>query len=50
MRRTITLSLLFALAAGAVCALRSQKAMDLDAAQDRSSGLFILGDVFLTSH
>ncbi|MGA9056509.1 MAG: glycosyltransferase family 87 protein [Terriglobia bacterium] len=42
MRRTITLSLLFALAAGAVCALRPQKAMDLHAYHAAARSYFLL--------
>ncbi len=42
MRRTITLSFLFALAAGAVCALRSSKAMDLHAYHAAARSYFLL--------
>lgn len=42
MRRAIALSLLFALAAGAVCALRSQKAMDLHAYHAAARSYFLL--------
>jgi hypothetical protein len=42
MRRTITLSLLFALAAGVVCALRCQKAMDLHAYHAAARSYFLL--------
>jgi len=42
MRRTIALSLLFALAAGVVCALRAQKAVDLHAYQAAARSYFLL--------
>jgi hypothetical protein len=42
MRRTIALSLLFALAAGVVCGLRAQKAMDLHAYHAAARSYFLL--------
>ena len=42
MRRTIALSFLFALAAGVVCALRPQKAVDLHAYQAAARSYFLL--------
>ena len=42
MRRTITMMLLFALVAGVVCALRSQKAMDLHAYHAAAGSYFLL--------